>query len=124
MSASLKYAVTGMGGVALISAGLWPFLNEASRNGVVVAGAIAIPVQVIAFAALNRYCDRENGFLAAWVGGTLVRMVVVGVVAFAVTRSGTDGAMATLLALAGFFFGLLLLEPVYFRAEQNNTIEA
>ncbi len=81
-------------------------------------------MQVIAFAALNRYCDHVNGFLAAWVGGTLVRMVVVGVVAFAVTRSGTDGAMATLLALAGFFFGLLLLEPVYFRVEQNNTIEA
>lgn len=124
MSASLKYAATGVGAIILIVAGLWPFLDAAARNGVLVAAAVAVPVQVIAFAVLTHYRGQVNGFLAAWVGGTLVRMLVIGAVAFAVTRSGTDGALATLLALAGFFFGLLLLEPVYFRPEPNKTVEA
>jgi len=123
MSASLKYAATGVGAVALIVLGLWPFLDDAGRNGVMVAAAIALPVQVLAFAALNRFRGETTGFLAAWVGGTLFRMVVLAVVAITVIRSGTEGAVPMLLALAGFFFGLLLLEPVYFRIEPNKTVE-
>jgi hypothetical protein len=124
MSASLKYGATGVGAVAVIVLGLWPFLDDAGRNGVVVAAAIALPVQVLAFTALNRFRGELGGFLAAWVGGTLVRMLVIAVVAIAVIRSGTEGAVPMLLALAGFFFGLLLLEPVYFRVEPNKTVEA
>jgi hypothetical protein len=62
-----------------------------------------------------------NGFLAAWVGGTLLRMTVIAVVAFVAIRSGMEGAVPMLLALAAFFFGLLLLEPVYFGAEPGKT---
>lgn len=124
MSPSLKYAATGVGAVAAVVLGLWPFLDTASRTGLLIAAAVALPVQAVAFALLNRYRGRLNGFLAAWVGGTLVRMLVLGVVAFAVTRSGPDGVMATLLGLVGFFFGLLLLEPVYFRIEPNKKVEA
>ncbi len=124
MSPSLKYAATGVSAVSAVVLGLWPFLDTASRTGLLIAAAVALPVQVVAFALLNRYRGRVNGFLAAWVGGTLVRMLVLGVVAFAVTRSGPDGVMATLLGLVGFFFGLLLLEPVYFRIEPNKKVEA
>jgi hypothetical protein len=124
MSASLKYAATGVGAIALIVIGLWPFLDDAGRNGVMVAAGVALPVQVLAFTALNRFRGETNGFLAAWVGGTLLRMVVLAVVAITVIRSGTEGAVPMLLALAGFFFGLLLLEPVYFRIETNKTVEA
>jgi len=46
------------------------------------------------------------------------------VVAVVVIRSGTEGAVPMLLALAGFFFGLLLLEPVYFRIGPSETVEA
>lgn len=121
MSASLKYAATGAGGIALIVAGLWPFLDSAGRNGVLVAAAVAIPVQVVAFALLHRYRGRVNGFLAAWVGGTMLRVVVLAVTAAVVIRSDAEGAVPMLLALAGFFFGLLLLEPVYFRPEPSET---
>ena len=96
---------------------LWPILDPADRQGVLVAAAIALPVQILAFSALVRLRGRLNGFLAVWAGGTLLRMFVVGVAAFLAIRSGSDGAIAMLLALAGFFFGLLLLEPVYFRLE-------
>lgn len=124
MSATLRYAVTGVGFVGLTVLGLWPFLDGAGRNGVLVAAAVAIPVQVCAFAALHRYRGRVNAFLAAWLGGTLVRMVVIAAVAVAVVRTGMEGAVPMLLALAGFFFGLMLLEPVYFRHGPSDTVEA
>jgi hypothetical protein len=121
MSPSLKYATIGASTIAIVVVGLMPILDAVAWKGVVVAAAIAIPVQVVAFAVLNRYHGQLNGFLAAWIGGTMLRMVVLAVVAFVVIRGGTDGAVPMLLALAGFFFGLLLLEPVCFRVEQNQT---
>jgi hypothetical protein len=42
-------------------------------------------------------------------------------VAFLVLRSGSEGIAPTLLALASFFFGLLLLEPIYFRAARGEA---
>ena len=123
MSPSAKYAATGMMVITSIVVVLWPFLEPAGRNGVLAAAAVALPVQVIAFWALIRFRDELNGFLAAWVGGTLVRIAVIAGVASIVIRSGMEGAVPMLLALAGFFFGLLLLEPVYFRIGPSETVE-
>ena len=120
----MKYAITGAGAVATIVVGLWPFLESSGRNGVLAAAAVALPVQIIAFWALNQFRGELNSFLAAWIGGTLVRMLVIAAVAVVVIRSGTEGAVPMLLALAGFFFGLLLLEPVYFKLGPNETVEA
>lgn len=124
MSSSLRYAATGAGAIALMVLALWPFLDAAGRNGVLLAAAIAVPVQVLAFSILNRSHGQLNGFLAAWVGGTFLRMLVLAVAAIAVVRSGMEGAVPMLLALAGFFFGLLLLEPMFFRRGPSETVEA
>ncbi|MDA1103731.1 MAG: hypothetical protein O2956_09070 [Gemmatimonadetes bacterium] len=123
MSPSLKYATSGVSAVALILVGLWPLLGRAAWMGVVTAAAIAVPVQIAAFAILNRYHGEGNGFLAAWVGGTLARMVVLAVTAIVVIGSGMEGAVPLLLALAGFFFGLLLLEPIFFRSSRATQVE-
>ena len=124
MSASSKYAATGVAVVAVSTACLWPFLDDAGRRGVLFAAGITLVVQVVAFTALYHFRGALNGFLAAWVGGTLVRMGVIAVAAFAVIRSGMPGGAPMLLALAGFFFGLLLLEPFFFRLDPNTTVEA
>ena len=100
---------------------LWPFLNAASRTGLLIAAAVALPVQWASFAALMRFRGRPNGFLGVWVGGVAVRMVVVGLVAFLAISRGADGLIALLLSLAGFFFGLLLLEPMYFKPDVSET---
>ena len=121
MSNAAKYAASCFGIVALATLALWPFLDPAGRRGVMIAGAIALPVQVTAFWALLRVRGRVNGFMAAWVGGTFLRMVVVAAVAFFAIRSSVEGAVPTLLALAGFFFGLLMLEPMYFRPETETA---
>jgi hypothetical protein len=124
VKASLRYAVTGSVALGAIILALWVFLDPAGRRGVLLAAAIALPVQVIAFAMLVFCRTRYRRFLAVWVGGTLVRMTIVVAVAVLVVRSRMVGAVATLLALAGFFFLLLLLEPLYFRLGPVETVEA
>jgi hypothetical protein len=109
-------AVVGLGTLAL-----WPFLGDPARQGVLLAAAIALPVQMVAFAVLIRFRGQVKGFMAAWAGGMAVRALAVAGVAFVVIRAGGDGAVPTLLALAGFFFALLLLEPIYFRPEPTET---
>lgn len=121
MSASVRYGASAAAVVALLTLVLWPFLEPAGRRGVLVAAAIALPVQVLAFSVLVHYRGRVNGFMAAWAGGMAMRALAVAAVAFVVIRSGADGAVPMLLALAGFFFALLLLEPVYFRADPTET---
>jgi hypothetical protein len=121
VKAPLKYAVTGSAVVLLAVAVLWPFLDSAGRQGVLLAAAIALTVQVGAFWALMRLKHKVNGFLAVWAGGTLLRMLVVAAVAVFAIRTEMDGAVPMLLSLAGFFFGLLLLEPMYFRSEPDEV---
>ena len=121
MSASLRYGTAAVAVVGLGTLILWPFLDPAGRHGVLVAAAIALPVQLVAFAILLRFRGRVRGFMAAWAGGMAVRALAVAGVAFVVIRSGGEAAVPTLLALAGFFFALLLLEPFYFRPEPTET---
>ena len=110
--------------VSTILVGLWPFLDDAGRSGTLVAAALAVPVQSTAFWALIRFRAEVNRFLAVWIGGTLVRMAVIGIGAVIAINSGADFAIPMLLALAGFFFGLLLLEPFYFRIQSSETVRA
>jgi hypothetical protein len=107
--------------MATVILALWPVLDPAGRRGLLTAAIIALPVQAVAFAGLMRVRGRLNGFLAVWVGGTLLRVTVLAVTAFFAIRSGTEGLVPLLLGLAGFFFGLLLLEPVFFRPGVGET---
>lgn len=115
MTSSLRYATVGTGVVALAVLLSWPFLDPGARRGVVAAALVALPVQIASFALMQRFRGQVDRFLIAWVGGTVLRMLTIGFVAFVVVRSGSGNVMPTLVALASFFFGLLLLEPIYFR---------
>ena len=121
MTPAMKYAGAGLALVALMTAGLWPFLEQPSRRGVLTAGMIAVPVQVAAFAVLHRYRDAGNRFLMAWAGGMVLRVLSVTLVAVVVVQTGMSGGVALLLALAGFLFVLLLLEPIYLRRGSENV---
>ena len=88
MSGVARYASVGTVGVALVILLLWPFLNPASRLGMLVAAAVALPVQWLSFAALMRFRGKPNGFLGAWVGGIALRGAVVGLVAFIAAARG------------------------------------
>jgi hypothetical protein len=85
---------------------------------------VAFPVQILAFFLLVRYLGREKGFLLVWLGGTVVRMGVVLVAALLLTQVGELPPAPTLLGLAGFFFVLLLLEPLFLRSGGTETTES
>ncbi len=117
------------GGVAflvllLANAGLWPWLSASSRAGVLLAAGVAYPVQMVAFFLLVRFRQDTRRFLLVWVGGTLVRMGVILMGAFVLTRVDWLPLAPTLLGLAGFFFGLLLLEPFFLRPGGAETTES
>jgi len=80
--------------------------------GTVAAAALALPVQVAAFAALRWGWSRRRHFLAAWAAGMMARVLLVGVGLVLVLVSDLPPA-PTLLALAGFLFGMLLIEPFF-----------
>jgi hypothetical protein len=104
-----------------VTLALWPVLGPEARRGVVTAGVVALLIQVAAFSVLVRFRGHVKWFLAVWAGGTVVRMgVILGVAVFAI-KTQVAGAVPMLLALAGFFFGLLLLEPVFFRPGAGET---
>ena len=117
-----KYEFTGLAGVTLVTLILMPFLDPTGRNGLLVAGLIALPIQIVAFSAMSIFRTNWNKFLVVWVGGTLLRMGVIGLAAFVAIRLDLEGLAPMLLALAGFFFGLLLIEPIYLRSEHAETL--
>jgi hypothetical protein len=109
--------------ILLVTAGLWPFLSGSARTGVLVAGAVAWPIQLVAFGSLVRFWGKPERFLLVWVGGTLIRMGAIVLAAILLVRTDELPPAPTLLALAGFFFGLLLLEPLFLRRRGAENIE-
>ncbi|HEX9107580.1 MAG TPA: hypothetical protein VF832_10140 [Longimicrobiales bacterium] len=109
------YALAGAAAVTLVVAALALLLPAAALGAVGWMGALAWAVQVMLFAPLLAARGKRNAFLAAWGGGTLVRFAVLGAAAWWVWHSQALPLAPALLALAGFLFLLLLLEPVFFR---------
>jgi len=107
----------------LVNAGLWPWLSPPDRTGIWVASAVAYPVQMVAFFLLIKFWENRKQFLLFWVGGTVVRMGVILVAALILTRVDALSPAPTLLGLAGFFFGLLLLEPLFLRPREAESTE-
>jgi hypothetical protein len=110
----VRYAAIAVGITAAVCAGSL-LLDGGRRSGVLLAAAVALPVQLGAFGALLRWRHRPNGFLAAWVGGALVRLLALGGVAVAVWRQGGLDPLWTLMAVAGLLFVLHLVEPLVLR---------
>lgn len=95
--------------VVVVGAG-WPFLDEAGRRALVLAGIVALLVQVVSFAALTTVSPGTTYFLGIWIGATLLRFSVLGGGAFLV--AGVEGVdlITALFGLAGLFTALMLLE--------------
>ena len=115
MSASARYGAASAALIGVLTLVAWPFLEPAGRAGVLVAAAVALPIQVASFALLTRFRHQIKRFLAVWVGSTLVRMGALGAVAVLLVRSDAADPLPALVALATFFVALLFLEPIYLR---------
>lgn len=116
-----RYGGTALLALLLVTAGLWPWLSSPARTGVLVAALVAYPVQLVVFFLLVRFRGDRKRFMWAWMGGTAVRMGVVLLAGLALLWVERLPPAPTLLALAGFFFGLLLLEPLFLRHREDDS---
>ncbi len=109
-------ALAVVGSVLLIG---WPVLGSAGRRGLLLAGGVALGVQLLSFGVLAALPQASSGFMAAWAGSTLVRFAVVGGCAFWLLGMEEVDLVVALLALAGLFFVLLLMEPWALRERED-----
>lgn len=109
------YALTAFaltGAAASITALL---VDPASVVAVWTGAAIALGVQLAAFAGLVALRDRGSLFLVGWLGGMFLRFGAVGMMAVWLSRTDALPRAAAMVSLVGFVFLLLLLEPVFLR---------
>ena len=104
---------TGVGGLCF-------FLDEAGRRGILLGGLTAYPVQVIAFGLLLRARGEAARFFMWWGTGIAVRVAVVVAAGFASMRMESVEPSALLLSLVGFFFVLVLMEPVFLSVDRKD----
>ncbi|MGW8267238.1 MAG: hypothetical protein ACWGSQ_12805 [Longimicrobiales bacterium] len=123
MTQTARYGGVALLALLLVIAVSWPWVSPPARSGILAAAAVAYPVQLVAFFLLVRHWDEGKRFLIVWAGGTVVRMGVILLAALAVSRMESLPPAPTLIALAGFFFGLLLLEPLFLRPGGTETTE-
>jgi len=121
LRALLRYALAGLLMIAIAVAALFPFLQEEGRRGVLLAAGVAYPVQVVAFGMLLRARGEPSRFFVWWGVGVAVRIGVVIIAGLGALRIASLGAEALLLSLAGFFFGLLLIEPAFLKAADKDS---
>jgi ABC-type branched-subunit amino acid transport system permease subunit len=114
MKALGRYTIAGLLIVAVATLGLWPFFGPTGHRSLLFAAGVALPVQVGAFALLMRAGGHPTKFLLWWAVGVLGRMAVVIAVGLGITRLEGIEPSILLLATAGFFFALLLIEPAFF----------
>ena len=123
MRALGRYALTGLLMITVATAALFPFLDDEGRRGVLLAAAVAYPVQVAAFGLMLRARRDPSRFFVWWGAGVVVRIGVVIVIGLVALRIESLGAEAILLSLAGFFFGLLMIEPAFLKGADRDVID-
>ena len=123
MTQTYRYGGVSLLVILLVVAGLWPWVSPSARAGILLAALVAYAVQMIAFLLMVRYWGEGSSFLLVWVGGTVVRMGVILVAALWVSQNEALPPAPTLLALAGFFFGLLLLEPLFLGTGRSESTD-
>jgi hypothetical protein len=117
MKALGRYAVATSLVVTLAGGGLWPFLDEGGRAGLLLASGIALPIQWVLFLLVVRALGDSTQFLLRWGIGILARMGLVAAVGLVLPRLGGLDGSVLILSLCGLFFVLLLLEPLFFRSQ-------
>jgi hypothetical protein len=108
--------IVGTGSVVLFA-----LLDPVARTGILIAAAISLPVQILAFGLLARAQGDVTRFFLWWGAGIALRVVVVAVVGVASTGLQPENRTALVLSLVGYFFVLLLLEPVLLKGANKGV---
>jgi hypothetical protein len=116
----LRYAATS-GVLVAVGVGLASLLARQYSGAFLLAGVLALAVQMAAFGALVWAADRPTLFLAAWAGGMVLRLGMVIGLGVWLTNGGPFAPLPTLLAGVAILFALALLEPWALRRNNEPT---
>ena len=119
MNALGRYAIAGFLVVLVATLALWPFVGAEGHRSLLISAAVALPVQIGAFALLSRALGDPRKFMMWWGAGVLGRVLVVIGLGLAITRLDGIDPSVLLMSAAGYFFALLLLEPAFFDRTAN-----
>lgn len=119
MKALGNYAIAALLVTAIVGGAMWPFLDGTGRMSLLLAMAIALPVQLGAFLLVVPALEDQNRFMVRWGLGVLLRMLVVAAVGLLLPRLTAFDGGVLLLTICGLFFALLLLEPAFFRSQRT-----
>lgn len=114
MKALGRYAIASIVVVLVLVGAVWPFVEVAGRAGLLLAAAIVLPVQLVAFALVFRSIGDSKQFLLRWGIGVMVRTAVVAGIGLTLDSFEGFEPAVLLMAVCGFFFALLVLESVFF----------
>lgn len=121
MKALGRYTLSAILLIAAIVGLLWPVVGRGGHASLLAAAAVALPVQLAAFAVLVRARSRPNRFLFWWAAGILARMGVVVLLGLSLGRLEGLNPAVFLLTVCGLFFVLLLMEPVFLTPERETS---
>ena len=113
MRSGVLYAACCVVAIALIGIVAWAFTDAAGHRVILASAAIALGVQVIAF-ALARLLQPRN-LLLGWGLGSVLRLVALVVYAVVVARLWRAPLTPALLSLAAFLFVTTVFEPVFLK---------
>ncbi len=114
-----RYATATTLVVLIIVGALAPFLDARGRASLLVAAAVAVPVQWASFFLLVGAGSDHHRFLVRWAIGILTRLGVVAGVGILLPRLASLDGSVLILGVCGFFFVLLLFEPAFIRSGRD-----
>jgi hypothetical protein len=88
-----------------------PFSSDGDRRAIEVSAAVAVVVQLFAF-AIARLASQRN-YLAGWITGAALRFVTLVVYGIVAVKVLAMPAPAALLSLVTFLFISTLVEPKF-----------
>jgi hypothetical protein len=115
LKAWLAYAACGTVAVVLITIVAVLLAKGPADRAIMVGAAIALMLQLAAFALLVAVRDKQHLFMGGWLGGMVLRFGGLGLVLFWASRASLLPRTPLAISLVGFVFVLLLLELVFLR---------
>lgn len=111
MKAVFQYFLALLAGIGLVGLVGWAMTDAAGRKTVLVSGAVAIVVQMSAFALARGLRHRQ--LMLGWGLGSVLR--VIALVLYAVIAVGPWRAPAApaLLSFVGMLFVTTVVEPIF-----------
>ena len=106
-----------VGASIIVVAGLLMSLvygGENERRAILVSGAIALTVQLLAFGIVRLSAGKN--VVAGWGLGAILRMLVFVVYALVIVRAFGLPSSAALISMAVFLFASTLVEPLFLKS--------